>query len=833
MVSHVDFFLGDICMRRNIAIALLSSTFLCSNATARDIIVNDWQNLNDVIRSGNTAIVSQDLTQWEWGNINILNNNPRKNWFNFSGYNPNGNYTLTGNSTNNARFLQWYDGDMYGGYITLSVENINLQDFKNTNVDDGTVVAGGAINVKSNSENNYFNINRVNFKNNIAESSDATIKAEGGAIRNYVIYGQDTSISNSIFEGNIAKNTVDNTNSFGGAMAIGFSQYVENYITQNTYNINNSVFSQNTAAYGGAVSINTESATEGNTPVIEFKNVIFRDNIADIHGGAINSNTDFKLTADGNGTKTILEGNKLSSGEQEAIYMSNAASTLTINSTNGGTIEIKDIINGEEGYNVNITGDTKSSVLLYNDINNANVSINNTNVGINGNVDGINNLEISSSSILGLGINGELNVDNMKQINNSTSSSTLQIDVKVTDNQINNGIINVNGDISGSYGIIINSLNRQHTPETSAFLRALNDDLSTATNLSILRVKGSPYMWNTILNDNGETQGSTWYLAMDTNPANIILAPEVLAGIGLHEASIAQTNSVINNVSNKLASTRSLCHYCGIVSNAWDGSKLDNGWISIQGENVNINKPVDMEGNIWGLEAGFDIQRNRNNTFGIFTSYRNGEYDLTGKSSGYVPTTGSKINIDSYLAGLYYRYDKNKNWLFATLYGGKQDAKINTDDNIASFKTDGVEYGAGVELGHSTVLDKNTTLSPIISVQYHQINYDETHDNVDKCYRWNDLKQVGITVSTLFEKRYTDGKIQIKPSIIQTITGDDKVSISEIGEVETYKDKTLGQIELSGIYDFNQTLSGYGWLSYTYGSSYNATNLGVGINYNW
>ena len=51
----------------------------------------------------------------------------------------------------------------------------------------------------------------------------------------------------------------------------------------------------------------------------------------------------------------------------------------------------------------------------------------------------------------------------------------------------------------------------------------------------------------------------------------------------------------------------------------------------------------------------------------MFVSYRNGEYDLSGKTSKFVDGIGSEINIDSYLAGLYYRYDKNNTWVLFCL----------------------------------------------------------------------------------------------------------------------------------------------------------------------
>ena len=378
--------------------------------------------------------------------------------------------------------------------------------------------------------------------------------------------------------------------------------------------------------------------------------------------------------------------------------------------------------------------------------------------------------------------------------------------------------------------------------ETSAFLEALNDDTSTSSAFNILRVEGNPYMWKTILNAEGETQGSTWYLAMDKKePApddddtdtDYIVAPEIIAGVGLHEAAIEQTRSVVRNVSNKVASARTQCNYCGIVSDNWNGSKLCNTWVVAQGEDINVEKPVDMKGKIWGVEAGFDIQNDINNALGVFVSYRDGKYDLSGKNSKFADGIGSEINIDSYLAGLYYRYDKNNHWVFASMYGGMQDAKIDTDDNVANIETDGIEFGASAELGHSFVLNKKTTFSPSLAVKYTQINFDETTDNIKKHYKWGDIKQFETELALSLERKLENGKVYVKPSVIQTLTKDDNVSISGLNKIDTYKDGTLGRVEIGGNYNFNNSLSGYGWVNYTYGSNYNATALGVGLNYSW
>ncbi len=82
-------------------------------------------------------------------------------------------------------------------------------------------------------------------------------------------------------------------------------------------------------------------------------------------------------------------------------------------------------------------------------------------------------------------------------------------------------------------------------------------------------------------------------------------------------------------------------------------------------------------------------------------------------------------------------------------------------------------------------------------------------------------------------KNFENGKAYIKPSVIQTLTEDDEVSITGLNEIDTYHDQTLGRIEIGGNYGFNDNWSAYGWANYTFGSSYDATALGAGVNYSW
>ena len=66
---------------------------------------------------------------------------------------------------------------------------------------------------------------------------------------------------------------------------------------------------------------------------------------------------------------------------------------------------------------------------------------------------------------------------------------------------------------------------------------------------------------------------------------------------------------------------------------------------------------------------------------------------------------------------------------------------------------------------------------------------------------------------------------------MQTIVDGDEVNITGLGKVNTLDDETLGRIELGGRYGFTDQFSAYGWANYTFGSDYDATTVGLGLNY--
>ncbi len=713
-------------------------------------------------------------------------------------------------------FTGIYSNQIYG--------TINGDFIENHAQSSGGKAAGGAIYIYKASAING------NFINNYATGYSG---ATGGAIAT----NTPDSISGN-FIGNYAKSQSGGTS--GGAVWTRWSTISGNFdsnysITNEGDSIGGAVYSRSTKRY--PTTINNFS----------FTNNYAQTENGEAHGGAIWASGILNLNSDN--YSSIISNNYVqdSNGKSyEGMYISGTEtnlSELNINTINNGKLIVDDIINGS-GYNLAINGDG-TGVVKFNNL-----------------VKNVTNFTLGANSITHLGVNSKVYAEHMNVSSsaiitgNAVSSPIITVDVEVdkANNTVNTGQIYVDNDIEGSYRVLVNSLNPDVLDNTEdavvPFLFAPEDDTDTSSSFSVARVIGSPYMWDGSVNAKGEDTGSTWYLNLteDENPDYVppepepepqpkpskIYAPEVLAGIGLHEAAIEQTRSVVSNVRNKTSNTREYCDNCtGMYSYEWDGKKLRNIWALAQGKSANIDKPVHMEAKIWGIEAGFDVQSDLHNTLGVFASYRKGQYDLSGKGSKLHSNIGSEIDINSYLAGLYYRYDHNFNWLFSTIYGGMQEAEVETEDHIAKFDTDGIEFGASIEIGRTIPLARDLTLDPSFGLYYTQVNFDDTKDNVGKHYEWDDIKHLEAELGAKLEKQFDNAKVYIKPSVIQTLTDDDSVIITGLSKADTYHDQTLGRIEIGGRYGFTDALSAYAWANYTFGSSYDAYALGAGLNYAW
>ena len=711
---------------------------------------------------------------------------------------------------------------------------------------------GGAItNIASNSYSSSIGNITGNF---IANHMTSLSGARGGAIVNYAYnYDYDTimvTIGNITgdFIGNYVSTSSDYADAYGGAI------YNANNVSSGSAKvgniignfIGNYVTSENGNAFGGAI---YNRGTIG-----EIINSNFIDNYVlgtSAYGGAIYSTSSLNIIAD-NGT-SLFSRNK-ANNKSNAIYLqgqppinpallstnavtSNGYIDLNLSVKNKGTITFDDVIDGEY-YNINVNGDIDKEDFI-------------NRVTFNNKVNSVYDLTLTTTQ-MALGKNAVINI-----VHNYVAQNNpyLRLDLDAVNREV--GQINIDGDVDGTTNVIVNVLQNKETAkeESIVFATATNDTLGDEDSFKIYRVIGSPYMWEVSYNDTNKQWGL--YSTKEQNPDEkddpvvptpdtpdtpsqssgpTEVAPEIIGFETLPNAGLAQTNGMVYNIMRKVGISKLYCKGCGFYDYNWDGEAFHNAWVDTTYNGLTIEAPVEIDAKVWGIEAGSDIQHDLNNKLGIFASYRQGNYEMNGKGEKYYSTIGSEIDIDSYLAGLYYRYDHNNWYAFATAYAGMQSAEIKTDDGISA-DTDGLELGGSIEGGYSYALSRTLSVTPSLGVFYSQINYDDATDSAGKTVEYNDLKQVELEAGAKFaHTQYTDDgfySLYIKPSVVQTLVDGDEIDVTELGKVDTVEDKTLGRIEIGGNYGFNDNWSAYGWANYTFGSDYEATSLGAGLNYAW
>ena len=549
---------------------------------------------------------------------------------------------------------------------------------------------------------------------------------------------------------------------------------------------------------------------------------------------------------------------------------------LTFSTTEGGSYTINDNIDGgivdidndgfaerdvEYGYNMNLTGDGTGTVYMNNEIINADtVTIDNTTLkfnkfthndgtvskggfttGYNDGRDAVTSLVMKNKANFNL-YNKYQDTVNLKGWK-ASGNSFLHVDVDVEN--LTADMLNVNGNVEGTTRLVLYpTSDKDIRGESILFAQSTNDTTGNADSFKVWRVYRSPYMFETKYTKTGEN-ANQWELEMNDTandyagvepnerpdpevpdvkptptpdkPTNPVYG-EVVAMGALPAAAIEQSRNMVDNVFGQIVR----------------GEGNHNLWINPTYYTSNIDAPFDIDADVRGIEAGGDLQHDLNNKLGLFVSYRKGNYDMNGDGKHYYSTVGSEIDIDSYLAGLYYRYDRNNWYAFATLYGGIQQADIKTDDGVKS-DTDGVEFGASLEAGYDYNLTDTVYLTPSLGVFYTQVNYDDATDSVGKKAEYNDLKQIeleaGVKLTKTFRLDEGYANVYVKPSIVQTLVDGDEVNITGLGKTNTLDDETLGRIEFGGRYGFTDQLSAYGWANYTFGSDYDATAVGLGLNY--
>ena len=306
--------------------------------------------------------------------------------------------------------------------------------------------------------------------------------------------------------------------------------------------------------------------------------------------------------------------------------------------------------------------------------------------------------------------------------------------------------------------------------------------------------------------------------------------------MALPTVGLEQVRDLTKVVTNKVASTKYKCADCGVYDHMYNGRPLNNAWIDMSHRKADLEAPADVEAKINAVDLGFDVQSDPYNRLGVFASYRQGNYELSGEGQDYYSTEGSELDIDSWALGLYHRYDRRRLWTMSSIYGGLQNVSMATNDGISA-ETDGLMLGANVEAGVVFEPKRRLTLEPSIRLGYNFIRYDDMSDRYGKTAEYDNISNLEAELGVKIEKSWIFGrrgiaKLFVKPSVIQNI-GSGDVNITSIDAVEGIDNQTLLRGEIGMSIAGDNGLSGFATVGHTFGSDYKSTDFNAGLGYSW
>lgn len=419
----------------------------------------------------------------------------------------------------------------------------------------------------------------------------------------------------------------------------------------------------------------------------------------------------------------------------------------------------------------------------------------------------------------------------------------------------------VEGDVSGNTSVYLKTSSEAEATDDILFAEVPNDNPDTASSFDIWRVDGSPYKWDTKFEDN------KWYTYVsglddggddntpgggddgddntpgggddgdDNNPGGNgghepILVPEIIAYAGLYDAGFEQTRSLaraINANSGRNGWLGRGCRYGQCASL----KPLHTAWAVPVYANINAKAPYDYDASISGLDAGIDLAANGISKIGIMASYRKGSYDFSGRSDKFFSDTGSEIDIDSYLLGMYVRHDRGNFKAMAAAFGGIQKADIRSDDGVKA-DTDGIEAGVTLDVAYIYEAVKDVTLEPELQISYTMLKYDDIKDNAGKKVELKTAHRVEAEAGVKLKKSWQleDGKaaIYVKPGLVQTFNGGGKIAFAR-DSADTLDDQTLGRAEIGADFQIDSRWSAGVSAAYTFNGDYEDTTFNLDLQY--
>jgi len=570
-----------------------------------------------------------------------------------------------------------------------------------------------------------------------------------------------------------------------------------------------------------------------NNGTLNIVNSSFSGNTAN-QGGAIYSTADINIEA--NGKDIVFENNiATSTGKSNAIYMAGNDKALNLKANNG-TIRFEDGIDGSQPYNINVSGTTSE----YNG-----TMPENGGIVFAGKLDNLQQLTINSSKVkladesvinnASINLNGgHLDLTNgqlgaLKLANFTGNNGLLSIDVKPSEATADQLVIN--GTASGHTRLYVNALDSSK-PNSDILFATANGTVKDAS-FDVWRVAGSPYLWDTSYNPLSQQ----WFLntqEMPTESNKIAVTPETADYIGLPSAGFEMTRDMLRNIQNKTNANVVTYGCCGRYNRNYNANNRHNAWVAPLYRSLEVRSSADYDADITGIEGGQDFAIDRYNRLGGFLSYRQGDFDFSGRGDDIISNNSSNTDIDSYVAGLYYAYNCGRSWLWSGIYGGYQDVNIKTRDGVRA-DTNGYQFGGRIAVGTNLNIRRDLFLSPIAALNYNLLHYEDFRDNAGKTINYDDISsleaELGARLEQVFKTDSGYSKLYFQPSLVQYVDFNNKVNISNLAPMAATEDQTLGRMELGGRMSLNKQFMLFGNMEYTFGKGYKDTSVRAGVNY--
>ena len=633
-----------------------------------------------------------------------------------------------------------------GGAIFLAsrAEQLKVED---TNFVGNGAKDGGAI---SNISNYGVSVESSRFENNSADY--------GGAISDWVS-GSDMSVANSAF--------IANKGTLGGAVAVWET-------AANKVLISGSEFEGNESQLGGAI------FNRGDGMVVE--NSSFKGNTASSAGGAIYSEGDLTVRADGG--VSVFSGNT-ANGESNAVYM-DKGKTLSLETLNGGNIVSDDGFTGsEDGWKLVLSGDGSGEITLNGEIKNAEIvsglsdaPVSVTNIA-SGNLigNGSNSLEINSGlvNILSLGFE-RLQLKNLALNGGKLDIYNVNVDLE----NVKMGEMSAE-EVSGDLALVeVKSLDvlSDGEAETTHVMFADNNILAGQVASQIAESAGPVYNYDVeYLPENGEFTFTRRERKDKFNPEVLESGMAVVASIGVLNDEIY---SRVLADADRTAFRKGAAEAGG---GAWVkpfASSDDLEFKNYHGADARFN----------GVIAGADsrVKTYSNGVAAVYSAY--GAY-----ADGEAEFSTSKIEQDVWYLGAGANFYKGSAFWGITANAGYARKKANDFDKNGKF--DAWLGGIGAKFGYNCVLGNGWTVQPNFYATYTYADAEDYTTGKNAEVAFDGLSMYELAPGLKIEKAFNDElQVYAKGRYVYTGTGLQHVTANGVHlpdmEIEPYAEYGLG-----------------------------------------